>query len=426
MAETIDRETVEDIHAYIRDYLAGRSQGDRDEATKPETYRRLVMERLTARGITVEDLHVVDRLALDAYNKISPGRLGGLEPLLAHPDVTEIMVNGPDEVWYEAKGTIRRATSVSLGTDADVRALITRIVSADNKLCDEAHPMCDCVLHRPGEACDQSRVNTVVPPISVDHPLIDIRKFRKDVTRLEELMRLGTLDADMARLLDALVRARMNVLVVGGTGTGKTTLLNAMSRLIPDTERIITIEDTPELSIDKPQVVRMTSRDANAEGAGEVTIRRLVKNALRQRPDRIIVGECRSDETMEMLQAMSTGHDGSLSTVHANGCRDALDRLNVMVHYGSDLSEHIVKQIIASAIDFVVALDRDSAGVRRIVDISEVQAYTPTSDVITMAPIWGWSPQTGEFAPTGQVPSQAAMKKFSDAGVDVSPRWFRR
>lgn len=433
------REALRRVTEAVQDDIAGRGPVARATREDYLSAARDAMRRLSEEGVPgmPADEWSADALARDVYDAVGPGRLGPIEPLLAADAVTEIMVNGPDEVWAEVGGVIRRAR-VSYADDDAVRACISRIVVADGKLCDEAHPMCDCVLHRPGEACDQSRVNCVVPPIAVDHPLIDIRKFRKDVSSLDALVGYGTIDEMLAEYLRRLVAARMNVIITGGTGTGKTTLLNAMARCIPDTERIVTIEDTPELSIDKPQVVRMASRDANAEGRGEVTIRRLVKNALRQRPDRIIIGECRGEEAMEMLQAMSTGHDGSLSTVHANDPRDALSRLNVMVHYGSELSEDIVKQVIASAVDYIVALHRFPDGSRKVVEVTEVQGYAAGGDgghgVITTAPIWryhddgqaGDGRQLGHFEPTGQVPGARARAKFDIAHVDVDPTWFGR
>lgn len=369
------------------------------------------------------------------FDLIGPGRLGPIEPLLS-ADVSEIMVNGPDDVWVDYHGQLKRV-DVRFEDDAAIRAAIDRIVTADGKLCDESHPLCDCVLHRPGEPCDQSRVNCTLPPISIDHPTIDIRMFRKDITDLEALKAYGTLDHDLECFLNALVQARMNIIIVGGTATGKTTLLNALSLCIPDNERIITIEDTAELSINKPHVLRMQSREANVEGRGEVTIRRVLKNALRQRPDRIIVGECRGEETLEMLQAMSTGHDGSLSTVHANNPHEALERINVMVHYGtSDLTERIVRQIIAGAVDYIIALTRFPDGRRVISEVMEVQEYQPTTDVITTQTIWEFE-QTGTtedgktigtFHPTGLIPSDRSMKKFKAANLpgEVTPAWFTR
>jgi pilus assembly protein CpaF len=422
------KQLVTDARASISDL--GNVEG-MSVAEAKRRYGDAVAQALRAQDMTAGSDREFNSLVNYCYNRIAPGRLGPLEGLLAAPDVTEVMVNGPDQIFYERHGVISKSERLRFRDDEEVLQAVTSLASRDNKLCDQAHPMCDCVLHRPGESCDQSRVNLVVPPIAVDHPLIDIRKFRKDVSDLDALIGYGTLDEDLRDYLVKLVLARMNILIVGGTGTGKTTLLNAVSKAIPDQERIITIEDTPELVIDKPDLTRLTSRQENAEGRGRVTIRQCVQNALRMRPDRIIVGECRGEETLEMLQAMSTGHDGSLSTVHANGSREAIDRLNVMVHYsGTALTEEIVKEIIASAIDYIVVLERFADGSRHIVDVSEIEGSA--GGTVTMAKIWQYvnlgedseGRTVGYYSPTGLVPGARAAKKFHDQHIDVDPAMF--
>lgn len=368
------------------------------------------------------------RLIQEVYDEMF--LLGPLEPLLASPKVTEIMVNGPDQVFVEIGGKISR-TKQQFTDDANIRKFIDRIVSADNRRCDESSPLCDCVLRRPGEPCDGSRVNTVIPPICCDHPIIDIRKFRNDVTAPDQLMKFGTFDERMREFMECLVKGRMNIVVIGGTGSGKTTLLNALATYIPNNERIITIEDTAELSIKKPQVVRLEKRDANAEGTGEISIQRLVVNALRMRPDRIVIGECRGGEALDMFQAMSTGHDGSLTTAHANSPTKSIERMTTMVQMsGYDIPVNTIKQIISDAVDFIINVQRFRDGSRRIVEITEVQGFS--GDTVTMEPIWKFIREgedengktIGHFEPTGMLPSNAVMDRMAGNGVRINRNLF--
>ena len=285
--------------------------------------------------------------------------LGVLEPLIADHSVTEIMVNGPEDVFIERSGRIERVPT-RFTSEAELYQLIDRIVSSVNRRVDESSPMVDARL--PGG----ERVNVIIPPLALDGPTITIRRFPQPF-RLPDLVARNSLPQQAADLLGALVAARFNILVSGGTGSGKTTFLNALSGMISDRERIITIEDAAELSLQQPHVVRLEARPANTEGAGQVTIRDLVKNSLRMRPDRIIVGEVRGGETLDMLQAMNTGHEGSLTTVHANSATDALSRLETLSSMSDvTLPVETVRDQINGAIDIIIQLERDSTGMRRV------------------------------------------------------------
>ncbi|WP_151526319.1 CpaF family protein [Serinicoccus kebangsaanensis] len=289
--------------------------------------------------------------------------LGVLEPLLADDSITEIMVNGPDSVFVERRGRVERYPTVFSSHD-QLMQTIDRIVSKVNRRIDESSPMVDARLES-GE-----RVNVIIPPLALDGPTLTIRRFPQPF-RLEELVSNGTLSTEMAELLAALVRAKANIIISGGTGTGKTTFLNALSGVIPDDERIITIEDAAELSLQQPHVVRLESRPANVEGEGRVSIRDLVRNSLRMRPDRIVVGEVRGGETLDMLQAMSTGHAGSLATVHANSSADALGRMETLASMDElQLPVDVLRDQINSAVDVVVQLTRMPDRTRKVVEIA--------------------------------------------------------
>ena len=291
--------------------------------------------------------------------------LGVLEPLIADHSVTEIMVNGPEDVFIERSGRIERVPT-RFTSEAELYQLIDRIVSSVNRRVDESSPMVDARL--PGG----ERVNVIIPPLALDGPTITIRRFPQPF-RLPDLVARNSLPQQAADLLGALVAARFNILVSGGTGSGKTTFLNALSGMISDRERIITIEDAAELSLQQPHVVRLEARPANTEGTGQITIRDLVKNSLRMRPDRIIVGEVRGGETLDMLQAMNNGHEGSLSTVHANSATDALSRLETLSSMSDvTLPVETVRDQINGAIDIIIQLERDSTGMRRVSTIEAV------------------------------------------------------
>jgi pilus assembly protein CpaF len=363
-------------------------------------------------GISREDrARLVGELADDIMGH------GPLERLLVDDTVTEIMVNGPYDVWIEREGLLHK-TTVRFTDESHLRRIINKMVAEVGRRIDEAQPMVDARLP------DGSRINAVIPPLSLSGALLTIRKFGTERLDLESLIRIGTLSPEATDLLRGCVEARLNVLISGGTGTGKTTLLNALSAAIPDSERIVTIEDAAELRLAQRHVLRLECRPMNVEGEGEVTIRDLVRNALRMRPDRIVVGEVRGAEALDMLQALNTGHDGSLSTAHANSPRDALARLETMVLMaGYDLPLRAIRQQIASALDLVIQLERLHDGSRKVVAITEVQRME--SDVITLQdlyrfrvePVGSETTVLGELVGSGLRPG--FMEKFQRRGVTL-------
>jgi len=305
---------------------------------------------------------------------------GPLERLLEDDTVSEIMVNGPHSIWVERAGRLHK-TPVRFTDESHLRRIISKMVAQVGRRIDEASPMVDARLP------DGSRINATIPPLSLTGPLLTIRKFSKLRLDMEELISRGSLNDEVGDLLQRCVLSRLNILISGGTGSGKTTLLNALSASIPDDERILTIEDAAELQLLQRHVLRLESRPKNIEGEGEITIRDLVRNALRMRPDRIVVGEVRGAEALDMLQAMNTGHDGSLSTVHANSPRDALARLETMVMMaGYDLPLRAIREQIASALDIVIQIERMNDGTRRVIAITEVQGME--SDVMTLQDLY--------------------------------------
>ena len=347
---------------------------------------------------------------------------GPIQPLLDDPDISEIMVNGPEAVYVERDGRLVK-TNVRFEDVDQVLHLIEKIVAPLGRRIDEASPMVDARLP------DRSRVNAVIPPLALQGPTLTIRKFAKDPFSVEDLVGFGTMTRDMAVFLDACVRARLNVVVSGGTGSGKTTTLNVLSSFIPPDERIVTIEDAAELQLRQEHVVSLETRPPNVEGHGEITIRMLVRNALRMRPDRIVVGEVRSGEALDMLQAMNTGHDGSLTTAHANNPRDLLSRLETMVLMaGVDLPVRAIREQIASAVDLIVHQSRLRDGTRRITHITEVQGME--GDVIVLQDLFryhqlGLDPDgkvIGEFRVTGIRPR--FYERLVAAGIELPPSLF--
>jgi pilus assembly protein CpaF len=347
--------------------------------------------------------------------------LGPLEPLLGDPEVSDILVNSPKQVYIERRGKLE-LTSVEFKDDEHLMRVIERIVSTVGRRIDESSPMVDARLS------DGSRVNAIIPPLSLDGPVLSIRRFGAEPLRMQMLIDKNALTKDMADMFEMCVRARLNVLISGGTGAGKTTLLNALSSYIPDDQRIVTIEDSAELQLQQPHVVRLETRPPNIEGRGEVTQRDLVKNALRMRPDRIVIGEVRGGEAIDMLQAMNTGHDGSLTTIHANTPRDALARLETMIQMtGMRLSDRAMRQQAASALDLVIQAARLSDGTRRITSISEITGME--GETITMQEIFHFERKgvdkdgkvIGRYRPTGVRPRFA--ERLKQYGMQL-PRVF--
>jgi pilus assembly protein CpaF len=349
--------------------------------------------------------------------------LGPLEPLMQDPAVTDILINGPKTVYVERGGRLER-TEVTFHDDRHLIQILQRLVGRVGRRVDETVPMVDARLP------DGSRLHAVIPPAALDGPLVSIRRFGTRPLTAADLLRSASLTPEMAEFLSACVRARINTLISGGTGAGKTTLLNVLSAFIPPDERIATIEDAAELRLQQPHVVRMETRPANIEGAGEITTRDLVRTALRMRPDRIIVGECRGPEALDMLQAMNTGHDGSLTTLHANGTRDALDRLEVMVGMaGLEIPLWTIRRQIASAIHLIVQVSRLPGGPRKVVRITEVTGTE--GDVISTHDLFAFKRTgmdekgiaRGFFHATGIRP--LALERLEESGIRLPPDLFQ-
>jgi pilus assembly protein CpaF len=349
--------------------------------------------------------------------------LGPLEPLLSDKTVSDILVNGPKQVYVERRGRLE-LTDVHFNNDAHLMNIIDRIVSAVGRRIDESSPMVDARLK------DGSRVNAIIPPLALDGPSLSIRRFAVELLAIEDLVRLGTLTTELAQVMSAIVQGRLNVLVSGGTGAGKTTLLNLLSGFIPATERIVTIEDSAELQLRQPHVVRLETRPPNIEDRGAVSQRDLVRNSLRMRPDRIVIGEVRGAEALDMLQAMNTGHDGSLTTIHANTPRDALARVENMVSMtGINFPIKGLRTQIASAIDVVIQVERQEDGRRRVVSLQETNGME--GDVITTSELFTFERRgldkdgnvQGELIATGIVP--AFEKRLRERGIDLPVELFR-
>jgi pilus assembly protein CpaF len=348
---------------------------------------------------------------------------GPLEPFLHDPALTEIMVNSHDDIWIERDGHLHRADA-SFADEAHLRRTIDKIVAKVGRRVDETSPMVDARLH------DGSRINAIIPPLALDGSKLTIRKFAADPFTIDDLIAFDTMTSNAAQVLEACVKGRMNILVSGGTGAGKTTTLNVLSSFIPDNERIITVEDAAELRLHQEHVIRLESRPANIEGKGAITIRDLVRNSLRMRPDRIVVGEIRDAAALDMLQAMNTGHDGSISTVHANSPRDAVNRVETMVMMaGTELPSRVIREQISGAVNLIIQQARLKDGSRRITAITEVLGME--ADVITLQDVFvfdysagydDFGRSLGHLRPTGLRPR--FLERLSDHGVQVDPTLF--
>jgi len=390
--------------------------------TNPLVLRERVLADIRAQLEREDGLARTDRERL--VGEIADDILGHgpLERLLADETVTEIMVNGPLDIWVERSGKLQETTA-RFSDESHLRRIINKMVATVGRRIDESSPMVDARLP------DGSRVNAIIPPLSLTGPLVTIRKFSKRRLDPADLVRLGTLSTQTVEFVQRCVLGELNILVAGGTGAGKTTLLNALSTAIPDGDRIVTIEDAAELRLNQRHVLRLEARPMNIEGQGEIAIRELVRNSLRMRPDRIIVGEVRGAETLDMLQAMNTGHDGSLSTIHANTPRDALSRIETMVLMaGYDLPVKAIRQQVASALDLIIQLERLQDGTRRVTSITEVGRME--SDVVTLSELFKFMVDEvqpdrtviGSLRSTGLRPT--FLDKFERRGISLPSQLF--
>jgi pilus assembly protein CpaF len=383
---------------------------------------KILIERILRQEETSMPLNLIEkeRLIIEIQDEVLG--LGPLEPFLKDPTVSDILVTTYNKIYLERFGKLE-LTDARFKDDEHLMKIIDRIVSAVGRRIDESCPMVDARL------ADGSRVNAIIPPLAVDGPVLSIRRFSVDPLELNDLIELKTLVPEVGEILRGIVASKLNILISGGTGSGKTTMLNVMSRFIPEEERIVTIEDAAELQLKQKHVARLETRPANIEGTGEITMQDLVKNSLRMRPDRIIVGEVRAKEAFDMLQAMNTGHDGSLTTIHANTPRDALMRLETMVAMGNfDIPTQFMRKYIASAIDVVIQLSRLTDGTRKLISVQEITGME--GDMITMQEIFSFKQTTidsegkvkGNFRFHGVRPR--FMDRFKAAGIEVPNNLF--
>ena len=395
-----------DIHAKIIDEMPEALQRAINQSTGDQKEVRRMVENICAEEVRNNPFAVPlgdrERLVDELISEIMG--LGPIEPFLQDSSVSEVMVNGPDSIYIERSGHLIK-TETRFRNAEHLMHIIDRIVSAVGRRVDESSPMVDARL------LDGSRVNVIIPPLSLIGPCLTIRKFSRDVLTVDKMIEFGSFDERMAQFLEACVRGRLNIVVSGGTGSGKTTLLNVLSSYVPESERIVTLEDSAELQLHQDNLVTLETRPANIEGEGEISMRDLVRNALRMRPDRIIVGEVRTGEALDMLQAMNTGHDGSMTTAHANSARDLLSRLETMVLMsGMELPLRAIRSQIASAVDIVVQIARMRDGSRKLINISEITGME--GDIITMQDLFRFEQQSidsdgrlrGEFVSEGLHP----------------------
>jgi pilus assembly protein CpaF len=429
LAERLSREERPDRSVEVRDRVQERLVevlGARlyDDAMSDGDLRRLVDTRLRELlgeeqvPLSIQEkAHIIQQIGDNILG------LGPLEPFVRDPEITEIMVNGPLAVYIERGGKIHK-TEAEFKNEEDLRRTIDKIVARVGRRVDDASPYVDARL------ADGSRVNAIIPPLAVKGSALTVRKFSADPFTAKDLVDFGTLTPQLVGFLDACVRGRLNILVSGGTGAGKTTMLNVLSAFLPEDERIITIEDSAELRLQQPHVVSLEFRPPNIEGEGEVTIRDLVRNALRMRPDRIVVGEVRGGETLDMLQAMNTGHDGSISTIHANSPRDVLSRLETLaLMAGMDLTVRALREQVAAAIDLVVHVTRLQDGIRRVTNVTEVVGME--GDTVTMQDLFVFHVEggidergrvRGRLVSTGLRPH--FLEHLAERNVQLDPSWF--
>ena len=413
-----------EIHTHIIDEMPDDLQRVINQSSSDQKELRRIVEGICADAIKDNPFAIPlgdrERLVEELISEILG--LGPIEPLLKDSSVTEVMVNGPDSIYIERKCRLQK-TDVRFRNTEHLMHIIDRIVTAVGRRVDESSPMVDARL------ADGSRVNVIIPPLSLTGPCVTIRKFSKDVLTVDKMIEFGSFDQRMAEFLEDCVKGRLNIVVSGGTGSGKTTLLNVLSSYVPATERIVTLEDSAELQLKQDHVVTLETRHPNIEGEGEVTMRDLVRNALRMRPDRIIVGECRTGEALDVLQAMNTGHDGSMTTAHANSARDALSRLETMVLMsGMELPLRAIRSQIASAVDIIVQIARLRDGSRKIINIAEVTGME--GDIITLQDLFRFENHgldsdgriTGEFLTSGLRPM--CTEKLAMNGVVLPPDLF--
>ena len=413
-----------EIHTHIIDEMPDDLQRVINQSSSDQKELRRIVEGICADAIKDNPFAIPlgdrERLVEELISEILG--LGPIEPLLKDSSVTEVMVNGPDSIYIERKCRLQK-TDVRFRNTEHLMHIIDRIVTAVGRRVDESSPMVDARL------ADGSRVNVIIPPLSLIGPCVTIRKFSKDVLTVDKMIEFGSFDQRMAEFLEDCVKGRLNIVVSGGTGSGKTTLLNVLSSYVPATERIVTLEDSAELQLKQDHVVTLETRPPNIEGEGEVTMRDLVRNALRMRPDRIIVGECRTGEALDMLQAMNTGHDGSMTTAHANSARDALSRLETMVLMsGMELPLRAIRSQIASAVDIIVQIARLRDGSRKIINIAEVTGME--GDIITLQDLFYFENHgvdqdgriTGAFLTSGLRP--LCTEKLAMNGVTLPPDLF--